>query len=140
MIHYFCCPNNTILNNTMSKSSQDALSPSSIFSNMFSILNSHPGNWPSSFTLPDPQEIPHTLKETLPNIFPNEPHKKVKAVTACPHSARKHYAKNMCNNCYHRLGRDKSAWLCEHSDRKHYAKGLCQFCYFKHYNQARQDL
>lgn len=107
---------------------------------MFSILNSHPGDWPSSFTLPDPQEIPNTLKESLPNIFTNEPHKKCKAVTACPHSARKHYAKNMCNNCYHRQGRDKTAWLCEHSDRKLYAKGLCQFCYFKHYNQARQDL
>lgn len=28
-------------------------------------------------------------------------------VFKCPHKDRKHYAKNMCNNCYHKLGRNK---------------------------------
>ena len=46
-------------------------------------------------------------------------------MTACPHIERKHYAKNMCNNCYHRSGRNRLAWNCQHLDRQHYAKGKC---------------
>jgi hypothetical protein len=51
--------------------------------------------------------------------------RQTKKVTACPHANRKHYAKNMCNHCYHRFGRGASAWNCSHEDRKMYAKGKC---------------
>ncbi|OMJ85220.1 hypothetical protein SteCoe_13536 [Stentor coeruleus] len=124
----------------MSKDFQDALVNFSIFSNIYSILNPSSGIWPVSMNLPYPTASPMQLGQKLPNIFPDEPRSKCKTVTACPHSARKHYAKNMCNNCYHRLGRDKTAWNCEHHDRKHYAKGKCQFCYLKHYNKSRQEI
>lgn len=43
----------------------------------------------------------------------------------CGHHERKHYAKGMCCNCYHKKGREKLAWGCEHKDKAHYAKGLC---------------
>jgi hypothetical protein len=124
----------------MSKDFQDALANFTIFSNIYSVLNPCTGIWPVSMNLPSPTASPMQLGEKLPNIFPDEPRKKCKTVTACPHSARKHYAKNMCNNCYHRLGRDKTAWACEHHDRKHYAKGKCQFCYLKNYNKSRQEI
>lgn len=117
---------------------QESLQNFSVFSNMPSILNPTKGAWPVTLVLPDISAEPSEFQK-LPNIFPEQSKKKSKAVTACPHSARKHYAKNMCNNCYHRLGRDKTAWNCEHKDRKHYAKGKCQFCYLKHYNKIRQD-
>lgn len=109
-----------------------------VFNNMLSLINPPTGPWPISLVLPDPLVVPSQSKDSLPNIFPQEGLKKTKLVTACPHSNRKHYAKNMCNNCYHRLGRDKFAWKCEHADKKHYAKGKCQFCYLKHYNKSRQ--
>lgn len=111
-----------------------------VFSNMYSILNPSDSVWPLDLTLPSPFSNCSGQSQHLPNIFCEEPKKKCKTVTACPHSARKHYAKNMCNNCYHRLGRDKTAWNCDHHDRKHYAKGKCQFCYLKHYNRSRQDV
>ena len=46
-------------------------------------------------------------------------------VTRCPHKDARHYAKGMCNNCYHSFGRTKMAFNCQHSDRAVYAKGLC---------------
>jgi hypothetical protein len=55
--------------------------------------------------------------------------KPTKLVTACRHKDRKHYAKNMCYNCYHREGRAKKAWVCEHANRPHYAHGMCHNCY-----------
>ena len=124
----------------MSNDSLEILPQLSVFTNMCSILNPPAGIWPVSLTLPSPMETPALPGQKLPSIFPEDAKKKCKTVTACPHSARKHYAKNMCNNCYHRLGRDKTAWACEHHDRKHYAKGKCQFCYLKHYNKSRQDI
>ena len=51
----------------------------------------------------------------------------------CPHKSRKHYAKNMCINCYHRKGRTKKAWACAHREALHYSKGLCQNCYLSRY-------
>jgi hypothetical protein len=54
---------------------------------------------------------------------------KIKAISACPHTEKKHYAKNMCYNCYHRQGRDKKAWNCRHSTKPHYALGMCHNCY-----------
>mmetsp|Transcript_3481 Transcript_3481/g.3227 ORF Transcript_3481/g.3227 Transcript_3481/m.3227 type:complete len:137 (+) Transcript_3481:39-449(+) len=60
-----------------------------------------------------------------------------KRITACPHVNKRHYAKNMCNNCYHRVGRQKKAWACPHEERQLYAKGMCQFCYLQSYHKGR---
>lgn len=32
----------------------------------------------------------------------------------CGHNDKEHYAKGLCNNCYHRYGRNKKPWLCIH--------------------------
>lgn len=56
----------------------------------------------------------------------------------CPHGARRHYAKSMCMNCYHRSGRTKKAWACPHSNKLHYSKGLCQNCYLANYYRERK--
>lgn len=127
---------------------------SSVFSNMFSLL--HPSkdenNWPVSLKLPDPMKLSFSEEVKLPTIFSfsetmmsedcelvfgDLSKRKCREVTACPHTDRKHYAKNMCNNCYHRQGREKQAWVCPHSDRSHYAKGKCQFCYLQQYHKSR---
>jgi len=66
--------------------------------------------------------------------------KLIKTVTACPHVDSKHYAKNLCSNCYHRKGRDKKAWACKHVDRIHYAHGLCHNCYqTSHIEKVKQN-
>ncbi len=39
----------------------------------------------------------------------------------------------MCENCYHKLGRDKKAWKCEHVNKYHYSKGYCHACYQSEY-------
>lgn len=125
----------------MSENFVESIPSITVFSNMYSVICPPSGPWPVSLVLPDPI-IPAPFiqnSQKLPSIFTDETKKKSKTVTACPHSARKHYAKNMCNNCYHRLGRDKTAWNCEHHDKKHYAKGMCQFCYLKQYNRTRQE-
>jgi len=67
----------------------------------------------------------------------NESQKRTKDIINCPHTNRKHYAKNMCNNCYHKQGRAKRAWLCPHSKKAHYAKGLCQNCYLNQYHENK---
>lgn len=59
-------------------------------------------------------------------------------VFRCPHTDRKHYAKNMCNNCYHKLGRNKKATACPHTDRQNYAKGKCQNCYLNDYHKNKR--
>jgi hypothetical protein len=61
-----------------------------------------------------------------------------KKITNCPHIDKKHYAKNMCSNCYHNYGRDKKAWECGHTDKPHYALGICQTCYQSKYAQNRK--
>lgn len=66
-----------------------------------------------------------------------EANRVTKVNSACPHKDKKHYAKNMCNNCYHRQGRVKAAWACPHTNRRHYAKGKCQFCYIQNYHRSR---
>ena len=43
------------------------------------------------------------------NIF-----KSSKRVNECGHSDKEHYAKGMCNNCYHKFGRNKKPWICGH--------------------------
>ena len=66
-------------------------------------------------------------------------------MNVCGHPEKEHYAKGMCNNCYHRVGRNKAPWLCNHS--KLYAcinyiicliGGLCQNCYINKYNLKRR--
>ncbi|CAG9311633.1 unnamed protein product [Blepharisma stoltei] len=118
-----------------------------VFMNMFSLLSpmAIEGQWPVSLNLPGLSFIgrPPTSEDvdhhTIDSSYKleDEGKRKAKEITACPHTDRKHYAKNMCNNCYHRLGRDKQAWACPHQDRQHYAKGKCQMCYLQHYHKAR---
>lgn len=61
-------------------------------------------------------------------------------VFKCPHTKRKHYAKNMCNNCYHKQGRNKKATKCPHKDRQNYAKGKCQNCYLNDYHKVKRRM
>mmetsp|Transcript_66624 Transcript_66624/g.77318 ORF Transcript_66624/g.77318 Transcript_66624/m.77318 type:complete len:235 (+) Transcript_66624:44-748(+) len=53
----------------------------------------------------------------------------------CGHHDKKHYAKGMCNGCYHKYGRISKPTLCDHELL--YAKGLCQKCYVVEYNQKK---
>ena len=59
-------------------------------------------------------------------------------VFRCPHSDQKHYAKGMCNHCYHIYGRNKMAFNCAHSNKLVYARGLCQKCYYYQYNNLKK--
>ena len=43
----------------------------------------------------------------------------------------------MCNNCYHKFGRNKKPWNCPHS--KLYAAAMCQNCYINNYNRKRRE-
>ncbi len=56
----------------------------------------------------------------------------------CNHLEKKHYAKNMCHNCYHRKGKSRMAHACEHKTRPHYSNGLCQSCYLAQYYLKRK--
>lgn len=58
-------------------------------------------------------------------------------ITACPHTNRKHYAKNMCSSCYRKYGRNQYATKCGHPDRQLYSMGMCQTCYLADYHQRR---
>lgn len=77
------------------------------------------------------QEKTNKIKKQQDEKFLNKKRndKQIKLVDACPHKESKHYAKNMCYNCYHREGRAKKAWACEHVNRSHYAHGMCHNCY-----------
>ena len=57
----------------------------------------------------------------------------------CPHTERKHYAKNMCQNCYHRRGKTKMAYACGHPNKSHYSSGMCQNCYLAKYYLKRKE-
>ena len=58
-------------------------------------------------------------------------------ITACPHTYKKHYAKNMCSTCYHKQGRGNYARSCPHKDKPLYARGKCQSCYLHQYHRSR---
>lgn len=62
--------------------------------------------------------------------------KRIKKINKCGHEDREHYAKGMCNNCYHRHGRTKKPWNCTHA--KLYAQGYCQNCYINKYNHKKR--
>ena len=68
-----------------------------------------------------------------------KPGRKPERIDCCPHTDLKHFAKGMCNYCYHRYGRDKFADRCEHTDRKDYAKGKCQNCYMTTYMMQKRN-
>lgn len=55
-------------------------------------------------------------------------------VTKCVHTDRPFYARGMCKNCYHKVGRSKPANC--HKDKAHYSKGLCHNCYMKEYTRT----
>jgi len=59
-------------------------------------------------------------------------------VMRCPHKNQKHYAKGMCNHCYHKYGRNLQVDSCPHTDRPAYAKGKCQNCYLNDYNKQKR--
>ena len=59
-------------------------------------------------------------------------------ITNCHHKDRKHYAKGMCNYCYHKYGRSNKASACLHTDKVVYAKGLCHLCY--HYKFQKRAI
>ena len=114
-----------------------------IFTNMHSLLREMAcyDRWPVSLELPDPfnpnEPQPIYLSthfysnELAGNILKSKRNK----ITACPHTDQRHYAKNMCSNCYRKLGREKLAWDCEHLDQPLYAKGKCHICYIDDYNR-----
>ena len=95
-----------------------------------------------------PQKIAKPEKEKkipkLPKLNPDgtriikRRNRKKKDITRCPHTDMKHYAKGMCNHCYHLFGRNSLADQCEHTDKLNYAKGMCQNCYFNSYNQQKR--
>jgi hypothetical protein len=58
-------------------------------------------------------------------------------ISACPHTDRKHYAKNMCASCYRKSGRTQLTWACAHKTRLNYSLGMCQSCYLGNYNKRR---
>ena len=62
--------------------------------------------------------------------------RKKREITDCPHTYKEHYAKGMCNLCYHIHGRKHMASHCEHTNLKSYAKGKCIKCYFTDYYQT----
>lgn len=111
----------------------------SIFESLPSVINPHDLKPISSLYLPFPTQI--VTKETpkLPNIFLSNDEVKGKKNTACPHTLRKHYAKNMCYNCYHRKGREKAPWNCLHDKMAMYAKGKCLDCYLKDYKILKKQ-
>ena len=52
-----------------------------------------------------------------------------KYIINCPHTEALHYAKGMCNYCYHTKARINAVTKCQHTNEKAYAKGLCRLCY-----------
>lgn len=110
-----------------------------LFTNMFSLLSpvSNTEAWPVSLELP-PLDFSVLEDPTSKGEFEDDRNSsKRKLNTVCQHFDRKHYAKNLCNNCYHRYGRYQFAYSCPHKDRKLYAKGKCQFCYLSNYQRSQ---
>lgn len=65
--------------------------------------------------------------------------RKRREIYKCPHTDKKHYAKNMCHNCYHRMGKTKMAHACGHPHKSHYSNGMCQNCYLAKYYIKRKN-
>lgn len=59
-----------------------------------------------------PKQIQITKNETMkPKLSRG---RKRSIITACEHISYPHYAKGMCNGCYHSLGRTQKAYNCAH--------------------------
>ncbi|CAG9335716.1 unnamed protein product [Blepharisma stoltei] len=114
-----------------------------IFSGMFSLIfnsleEGSSKRLPDIFSYEEKKIEEAEIKENAKEILESGPIKaSKKMITACPHVDRRHYAKSMCNNCYHTNGRPYKAWNCPHKDRQLYAKGMCQFCYLQSYHRSR---
>ena len=78
------------------------------------------------------------VEESLDEYLPGK--RKTMEIMKCPHKNAKHYAKGMCNHCYHKYGRNSYADACPHTDRLVYAKGKCQNCYLNDYNKQKRRL
>ncbi|CAG9335726.1 unnamed protein product [Blepharisma stoltei] len=113
---------------------------STMFSGMFSLV--FPSREGSSLRLPKIEPF-EGISEAELIQKPKIPLKSIskkrsrKRITACPHVNKRYYARSMCNNCYHKIGRQKKAWNCQHTDRQLYAKGLCQKCYLQDYHSLK---
>ena len=44
----------------------------------------------------------------------------------------------MCNNCYHKIRRNKNADKCLHTNEELYAFGLCKKCYQNNYRNKNK--
>ena len=90
---------------------------------------------------PKPHECDEVIDKENPGAS-DEAKRKIrskKTVTRCPHTEMKHYAKGMCNHCYHLYGRSSLATKCPHKEKMIYAKGMCQNCYFNSYNHKKRS-
>ena len=77
--------------------------------------------------------------ETPEAVDESKGERKRREIFKCPHTDRKHYAKNMCHNCYHRKGKTKMATVCGHTHKSHYSSGMCQNCYLAKYYLKRKN-
>lgn len=64
-------------------------------------------------------------KELDPDRVIKRRKRKIQPITRCQHTSLRHYAKGMCNHCYHLYGRHKLATACPHTDKMNYAKNMC---------------
>ena len=78
------------------------------------------------------------MSESVPTVARRG--RKTKVVTNCKHTAAKHYAKGMCNYCYHVYGRKKYATKCIHKEALVYARDRCHKCYNAMFNKNRKSL
>ena len=87
---------------------------------------------------PGPSYYDHK-SETIPRKkIPKKKYKK-RAITKCEHTDLVHYAKGMCNHCYHTKGRGDLATECIHLDRPAYAKKMCRNCYINDYRKLKAN-
>ena len=93
-----------------------------------------------SFSTNKPKPEPSVINADAPPREIKRRNRKKREITRCPHKEMKHYAKGMCNHCYHLYGRNSLANNCEHTDKLNYAKGMCQNCYFNSYNHSKRHL
>ena len=78
------------------------------------------------------------MSESVPTLARKG--RKRKVVTNCKHTEAKHYAKGMCNYCYHVYGRKKYATKCIHKDALVYARDRCHKCYNAMFVKNRKQL
>jgi len=83
--------------------------------------------------------MPLPLDTSAPSLESQDPKRERNKVMECEHTRRKHYAKGMCHNCYHRVGKTKKAFACGHPQRSHYSGGMCQNCYLAKYYLKRKQ-